>query len=155
MGTPITRSHSTSDERALHAALRREMLLLRRREGRRRFDTVVHVGELGSEERSCALPDDAREVLDPGTRTDIVTALLEELVAAREGTNRARGWLTRYGEPELQDEDLTWLAAAIRAFGVLQLDLEGFWTITRTGWIDVRTGERRVWKRPRPPRDRS
>jgi hypothetical protein len=27
--------------------------------------------------------------------------------------------------------------------------LDGFYVITRTGWRDVRTGERRVWKRLR------
>lgn len=149
MSTPIVRTHATADDHRLHAALRREVVSLRRRHGRRRFDTVVHVGELWGERRSCPLYPDAIEVLDAGTRTEVVAGLLAGLSSEEEHLARAQAWLTRYGEPELQDEDTTWLSAAARGFGVLGCALEAFWTITRSGWIDVRTGECRVWKRPR------
>ena len=124
--------------------LRLEVGRLRARESRRRFDAVVHVGVLGAEHVSCAVPA-ADPVLDPGTRTDVVLRLLETWPAS----SGASVWVARPGEPDLQDSDLTWLAAAGRAFATVGCEMDGFWTVTRTGWLDVRTGERRTWKRLR------
>ena len=87
-------------------------------------------------------------LLYAGTCTDFVSWLLEEEPVSGEATG-ACVWLTRAGDPQLQDEDLAWLSATCRAFGALDRDLAGFWTVTRTGWIDVRTGESRTWKRLR------
>jgi hypothetical protein len=124
--------------------LRLEVARLRSETSRRRFDPVVHVGELGSAHRSCAVPA-VDPVLDAGTRTEVVLRLLEEDTDPRS----ACLWLARPGEPLLEDADLAWLAAAARAFGALDRHLAGAWAVTRTGWLDLRTGERRTWKRLR------
>jgi hypothetical protein len=128
------------------ALLRLEVGRLRREEPRHRFDTVVHVGRLGGEHCTCSVPIADLEVLDAGTRTEVISRLLE-VDPAPEGP--AGVWVTRAGEPHLQDDDLAWHAAARLAFGALDRPLEGVWTVTRTGWLDVRTGERRTWKRLR------
>ena len=127
--------------------LRLEVGNLRARESRPRFDTVVHVGTLGGDRRTCTLPPAGPQVVDAGTRTEVVSWLLEADRAGSSG--RASVWLTRAGEPQVQDEDLAWLSASDRAFGALGHRLDGCWSVTRTGWLDVRTGERRVWKRLR------
>jgi hypothetical protein len=126
------------------ALLRAEVGRLRAHESRRRFDTVVHVGFLGGSPVTCPVPS-ADPVLDMGTRTDVVAALLVNAPATRQTCV----WLTRAGEPQLQDEDLAWLSAARAAFGAVGCRLGGFWTVTRTGWLDVRSGEGRTWKRLR------
>jgi len=124
--------------------LRLEVGRLRARESRERFDAVVHVGHLGAAQRSCPVPC-GDLVLDPGTRTELVLRLLE----AGGFVGAAAAWLTRPGEPVVQDDDLGWLSATLRAFGATGSSLAGFWSVTRTGWLDVRTGEARTWKRLR------
>jgi hypothetical protein len=109
--------------------LRQEVGRLRARESRRRFDAAVHVGRLGATCGSCPVPT-GDPVLDAGTRTEVVLRLLEA------------------GDPTT-GSDLAWLSASCRAFATVGCSLEGFWTVTRTGWLDVRTGERRTWKRLR------
>ena len=127
------------------ALLRLEVGRLRARESRRRFETVVHVGTLGGAQRTCPVPA-ADPALDAGTRTDVVSRLLE---GAADPDRGDCVWLTRAGDPQLQDEDLGWLSAASLAFGALGRRLDGFWSVTRTGWLDVRSGEGRTWKRLR------
>lgn len=126
------------------ALLRLEVALLRSAQVRRRFGTVVHVGRLAGKRRSCPVPT-GDPCLDDGTRTDLVAGLVEAL--PEDQTTAA--WITREGRPELGDEDLSWLAASIRAYGALGREPAGFWTVTRWGWLDVRTGETRTWKRLR------
>jgi len=135
-------------EETTMALLRLEVGNLRRREPRQRFDTVVHLGRLGGPRSTCSVPRADTPLLDAGTRTEVVSLLLEE-IAASEDVAGATVWLTRSGGPQLQDEDLAWLSATCRAFGALDRDLAGFWTVTRTGWLDVRTGASRTWKRLR------
>jgi hypothetical protein len=130
---------------SIASLLRLEVGRLRAEESHGHFDTVVHLGRLGAPPATCAVSRDDVPVLDPGTRTDVVARLLEEQ-AAPDG---ACVWLTRAGEPHVQDEDLAWLSAASRAFGSIGCSLGDFWTVTRTGWIDVRTGDSRTWKRLR------
>jgi hypothetical protein len=135
-------------EETTRALLRLAVGELRRREPRQRFDTVVHLGRLGGTRSTCTVPRADMPLLDAGTCTDVVSWLLEEEPESGEAAG-ACVWLTRAGDPQLQDEDLAWLSATCRAFGALDRDLAGFWTVTRTGWIDVRTGENRTWKRLR------
>lgn len=126
--------------------LRLEVARLRSQHSRRRFDSVLHLGRLDGSYITCAVTSADRTVLDAGTRTEVVETLLERL-PEHEGPPAA--WLSRPGEPTIQDEDLAWHAAACRAFDVHRRPLAGFWTITRTGWLDVRTGDSRRWKRLR------
>lgn len=132
----------TSPETA--ALLRLEVGRLRRRESRPRFDTVVHVGRLDGPVRSCSVRY-GDPVVDAGTRVEVVLGLL----AGLSGEEGACAWLTRAGEGGCQDEDLAWLAASTLAFGAVARPLEAFWSLTRSGWVDVRTGESRTWKRLR------
>jgi hypothetical protein len=150
-GRTVARTHETGQAVPVTtpttlSLLRLEVGDLRQRQKRQRFDTVVHLGRLGGRHRTCTVPLADRAVLDPGTRTDVVSRLLEaEPVSA----GPASVWLSRAGEPQVQDDDLAWLSAAGRAFGALDRRLDGFWVVTRTGWLDVRTGESRTWKRLR------
>ena len=84
---------------------------------------------------------------DDGLRVDLVARLLSrtdpDTVAA------AYGWITRPGVPELHDADLAWYAAAAAGFAAHRVRLTGFLAVTRTGWVEVATGEARTWKRLR------
>jgi hypothetical protein len=128
------------------ASWRREVGELRAGEQRRRHPLGVHVGEPGGQRESVELPWPEPRWHDTGVRVDVVTALLgrtDPTVAA------THGWITRPGVPELHDADLAWYAAAVRGCAVLGVALTGFHAVTRTGWVDVVTGERRAWKRLR------
>ena len=123
------------------AVLRREVGLFRAGERRRRFPAALHLGELGGTRLSMVLP---ASLSDPALAFDLVDTLPTPDVA------RARDvWLTRPGVPELHDQDLLWLTAADGVLGARGVRLRSFHAVTRTGWLDVRTGERRTWKRLR------
>lgn len=125
------------------ARLRREVGELRRRESRRRFDVQVYVGQLGGTRDSFVVRAGDLPVMDVALRTEMVSSLLEDCESAR------AAWLVRPGLPEPHDSDLAWLAAAARAFAMHGRDLETFHAITRYGWLDVRTGDSRSWRRLR------
>lgn len=124
--------------------LRREVGRLRQRESRRVFDSALSIGELDGRRDSFVVRAADLPVLDDALRTDLVARLLDDTPAAY-GTV----WLTRAGQPSPHDEDLRWLAASTRAFGSAGRRMHGFYAITRTGWLDVRTGQNRTWKRLR------
>lgn len=124
--------------------LRREVGLLRQRETRRVFDTVVHLGTLGGERDAFVARTADLTVLDDALRTDVLSALLERTDGALRHV-----WLTRAGGPEPFDQDLAWLSAARTAFAMHGRPLEGCHVVTRYGWRDVVTGESREWKRLR------
>jgi len=85
---------------------------------------------------------------DAGLRFDLADALL-----SRRGSDEPFVWLTRPGTPVPHDLDHGWHAAFLRTAGAHEILLAGFRVVTRTGWYDVVSGERRVWKRLRvsPP----
>lgn len=131
------------------ALLRREAGMLRRRHRHERFAPELYVGSLTGPRRWRTVP--RHDGLDPGTRTDVVLGLLEELEATTDGRRGCPvdAWLARPGEVATQDGDLAWLAATTRALGVLGEGPGSFWVVTRTGWLDVRSGRRRTWRRLR------
>jgi hypothetical protein len=49
----------------------------------------------------------------------------------------------------LHDRDLEWYAAAAHGFAAHGMRLLEFRAVTRAGWLDVVTGEQRVWRRLR------
>ena len=106
----------------------------------------MHVGLPLGDRVTIEVPWPATAEYDAGLKFDLVAALVGSW--SRAGKD-AFGWLTRPGVPDPHDADLQWLAAATRAFGAQGVGLRGFLAITRTGWLDVRSGERRVWKRLR------
>ncbi len=128
------------------AGWRREVGELRVREQRRRHPLGVHVGEPAGRRESLELPWPEPGWYDSGLRVDLVTALLAR-PGARVGS--AACWLTRPGVPDLHDADLAWYAAALRGFGAQDVTLTGFYAVTRSGWLEVATGDRRAWKRLR------
>ena len=127
-----------------HPLLRKEVGRLRERESRRVFDLAVNVGTLAGVHDSFVVRAQDVPAVDAALRIDVVSTLLDQ---APPGT--ACAWVTRPGEPDPHDLDLEWLSATMVAFGIHARCLAGFFAITRGGWLDVRTGERRTWKRLR------
>ena len=118
--------------------------MLRARESRRVFDLAITVGELAGERDSFVLRAQDVPAMDIGLRIDVVSSLVGQ--SAPEAIS---AWVTRPGAPHAHDVDLEWLAAANVAFGIHGRELAGFYAITRSGWLDVRTGEHKAWKRLR------
>jgi hypothetical protein len=133
--------HTSPDLRSL---LRTEVGLFRARESRRVFDTSVHVGALGGPRDSFVERAQDLPAMDAALRADVVAALVDET-----GDACRQVWLTRIGVPQLHDLDLAWLAAARTGFGMHGRPLDGFYALTRTGWLDVLTGDRHTWRRLR------
>jgi hypothetical protein len=146
---PVAVPGAQPPDQATRAALRLEVGRLRQRERRRRFDPTVFLGTPAGVSLGREVPRAAAPILDPGTRTTLVTGLLEEWVCLGPSPVPPGVWLTRPGEPVLQDEDLAWLSATLLAFGSWGLSPRGCWTVTRTGWLDAPSGESRTWKRLR------
>ena len=133
--------HPHADRSAL---LRREVGLLRARESRRIFDPMVSVGLLGARRESFVVRAQDLPAVDSGLCVDVVSGML-----AATSTEAPEAWLTRPGSPAPHDMDLQWLAAAFIASAMHGRLLHGFYAITRSGWLDVRSGEQRSWKRLR------
>ncbi len=125
-------------------ALRREVGALRAREGRRIFDTTVHVGVPGGERDGFVVRAQDLPVLDDALRVDVWSRLLETA-----DPSWRVAWLARSGGLELYEADHLWLSSALRGFAVHGRHLEAFYVLTREGWRDVRTGAQRRWKRLR------
>jgi hypothetical protein len=124
--------------------LRQEVGMLRARESRRVFDVSVNVGRLAGDRDSFVVRAQDLPAVDAALRIDVLSSLVEQ---APPGPVSA--WLVRPGEAHPHDLDVEWLSAATVAFGIHARELAGFYAITRSGWLDVRTGERHTWKRLR------
>ena len=118
--------------------------MLRARESRRVFDVAITVGGLATERDSFVLRAQDVPAMDIALRIDVVSSLVGQT-----GPEAISAWVTRPGAPHAHDVDLEWLAAAHVAFAIHGRELAGFYAITRSGWLDVPTGEQRVWKRLR------
>jgi hypothetical protein len=127
----------------LAAALRRAVVEHVRIERRRTFPALVHVGVPGGTEEVFAVVPE--EPLDHALRADVVAALLQR---SRRGSAVPLVWLTRPGALELQDVDADWLSAARSAASEARVVLT-LVVVTRSGWMDPRSGAQRVWKRLR------
>ncbi len=114
---------------------------------RRALATTVHVGHPDAEQVLLPCPD----LLDQGLRADLVERALDSLSVLA----GACAWLSRQGELGLTDEDAAWFAAARAAFARHGADLEAFFVLNRTGWVDLVSDERRTWVRVRTPPPRS
>ena len=128
----------------LRPLLRLEVGGFRSRESRRVFDAAVHVGVPAGERDSFVLRAQYQPAVDDGLRIEVLTSLVGQSPA---GCTTA--WVTRPGVPHPHELDLQWLSAACVAFGLHGRSLGGFFAVTRNGWLDVRTGEARTWKRLR------
>ncbi len=131
--------------RALLADLRTEVGRFRAGQVRRRFPAGLHAGAPAGPRVSTELAD--LRSYDAGLRADVAARLLD--LVPSDVPAACCAWLTRPGDTEPQDCDVAWLAAADTAFAMHGLRPAGFYVVTRTGWLDPRSGERRVWKRLR------
>jgi hypothetical protein len=136
--SPLSSDRSDVQRRT---ALRREVAELCSRESRRLFDSTVHVGLLGGDRDNFVVRARDLPALDAALRTEVLSLLLDGAPAAWR-----TAWVVRPGVPQLHDEDLAWLGAAGTAFGMHGRGLDGFYAVTRAGWLDVRTGECRTWE---------
>jgi hypothetical protein len=124
------------------AAFRLEVGRLRARDQRRTFPTELRIGRPAGPQVSLEVPP-----ADAGLGLDLTCALLD--VWREQHGGPAFAWTVRAGVPTPHDLDLAWYAAAVRGFGAAGEALQGFRAVTKTGWLDVVTGESRVWKRLR------
>jgi hypothetical protein len=125
------------------ALLRQEVGRFRAAEQRRRFPTTLHIGRLEGDRTAWEVPA-AAGPLDRATAFDLLDCGLAAALPAE-----VDAWVTRPGVPELHDEDLLWLTVTSAAVAARGSALVSFHAVTRTGWLDVRTGETRVWVRLR------
>jgi hypothetical protein len=146
--TPPSTGRPLGDARLL-ADLRTEVGWLRSGRARRRFPAALQVGRLAGPRRTAVLAD--ASAYDAGLRADVVSRLLDRLPPDGPPGPRTgpAAWLSRPGDLEPQDVDLAWLAASQIAFAMHGRAPAGFYVVTRAGWLDLRSGERRVWKRLR------
>jgi hypothetical protein len=129
---------------------RDEVARLRAAAGLRRFFPLgVHVGAPDGRRRSLELPWPVPREYDAGLRFDVADGLVEGLLTGWPEAEAVWGWVTRPGVPQVHDCDLGWLAALTRAVGAHGRPVAGFRAVTRTGWLDVASGESRTWKRLR------
>jgi hypothetical protein len=124
--------------------LREEVGRLRIRESRRVFDASVHVGELGGPRTGFVVAARDLPVMDGELRVDVLGRLLEDTPASWR-----TAWLVRPGTPEPHDVDVQWFSAAQLAFAMHGRLLDGCYVVTRAGWRDLVTEERRTWVRLR------
>lgn len=123
---------------------RAEVARLRTGARRRTFPLGVHVGTPAGLRRCLEVPWPVPDEYDAGLRFDVMCALVDDLACGA-----AWGWLTRPGVPEVHDVDLGWLSATTKACGAHGVELTGFRVVTKTGWLDVVSGENRTWTRLR------
>ncbi len=107
-------------------------------------DLTVHVGTVGGAFASLVVGAGDIASVDGSLKADVLSRLIEQ--GADDGDTV---WIWRAGMPSLHDLDLAWMSAAVLAFGTHGRVLRGCYAITWTGWLDIRSGESRVWKRLR------
>lgn len=127
-----------------HVRLRSEVVRLRSSARRRVCNVTVHVGVVGRPSDSFVVGESALPAMDASLRADVVSELLQ-----RSGDDSDMLWIWRPGTPHLHDLDLEWTSAAGLAFGAHARVLRACYAITWTGWLDIRSGESRIWKRLR------
>ena len=123
------------------ARLRRLVLAFTASESRRVFAPLLHVGDPDGARRSFAVRGHGH--LDAALRTEVVAALLEGDPAPAPLV-----WLTRVGPLTPCDLDTEWLSAAAAAYAEAETPLT-FVLVTRSQWLDPRSGTGQAWKRLR------
>jgi hypothetical protein len=122
--------------------LRRLVLDLIAQGRHRTFPALVHVGRPGRH-RSLVVAD----IDDHALRTDVLAALIGSADEA------PLVWLTRPGEPAIEDDDQAW-SRAVRAAAAEVGRSTPFVVVTRRGWVDPAHGHGRTWRRLRDRRPR-
>ena len=127
------------------ARLRLAVAAFRTGESRRRCPPCLHVGVLGGSSDAAVFEESRAEPLDADLRREVGAALLSRALLL---TDKPDIWLTRSGHLTTHDVDLDWLAACASAAGEADL-APAFVVVTRRGWYDPRTLQRREWARLR------
>jgi hypothetical protein len=108
---------------------------------RRSLATTCHVGHPCGEQVHL----DHAVTTDPSLRADLVERAIDGLLVV----DGACAWITRGGELTLTDADAEWFAATRTAFARHGLPLPAFLVLNRSGWVDLVSGEQRLWSRVR------
>ena len=108
---------------------------------RRDLETTCHVGHPCGERTRFVHFD----IDDASLRADLVERAIDGLLRS----DGACAWVTRGGELGLVDADAEWFAAARAAFARHGLPLPAFFVLNRRGWVDLVSGEQRLWSRIR------
>ena len=135
-------------DQSLHDGLRLEVGVLRvRHDHGRNVSPALHLGAPGRRRASAPLPREPDPLLaEPGFRTDVAARLAE---LAAEQACGLHAWLVRDGDLELRAGDHAWWPALRGALAISGCTPTGLHVVTKSGWCDVLTGERRAWKRLR------
>ena len=111
---------------------------------RRVLPVVFHVGTPGGEQ--ITLPHDP--CFDSGLRADLVERAIDGLEG--KAAERPCPWVTRSGDLAPADADFAWFSAAREGFGRHDLELPGFFVLTRYGWLNLANEDVIRWRRIRP-----
>jgi hypothetical protein len=116
---------------------------------RRALPTTCHVGHPhGDHVRLAQLDGQLDGPLEPSLLADLVTRAVDGLLEV----DGACAWVTRGGDLGTTDADAAWFAAARQGFARHGLVLPAFAVVTRTAWVDLVSGEQRLWTRVRTRR---
>jgi hypothetical protein len=135
-----------------HAAWRVEVGRFRAAHPQRVFPLVVHLGRAAGPRVAVEVPWPVPVPYDDGLRFDLALALVERWLGQDEPESdggAAYGWVGRVGDLHVHDEDVGWRFALHRAMGAYGRTPAGFRVVTKGGWLDPATGERKEWKRLR------
>ncbi len=153
-----TRPPRPAWEQATDAAWRREVGLFRAAYPRWTPPLAVHVGLPAGPRRTLEIPWPVPAEYDEGLRRDLAATLLagwlDDLEVEGSGgvcehMQRGCAWMSRPGAQDTHDQDHGWHAALSWAGGAHAVELTCFRVVTKAGWVDLRTGERRTWARLR------
>ena len=111
---------------------------------RRVLPVVFHVGTPGGDQ--VTLPHDP--CFDAGLRADLVERAIDGLAGV--AAERPCPWVTRSGDLVPTDADFAWFSAAREGFGRHDLELPGFFVISRHGWLNLANDDIVRWRRVRP-----
>ena len=129
-----------------------EVRRLKTRSGRHRtLPRLLHVGLPGGARLviplvgTVASSSSAGGPRDDALAADVVTRALDR--SAEPGEQQV--WLTRGGTLEAGDDDWRWRAGTTAARGRYGVAPGTFLVVTRHGWVELPSGERRTWTRMR------
>ena len=132
--------------------LRARVARLRQDSTRRVFPSQLDVvPEVPAEPTTAALVSRARaaEADDHGLRVDLLIRLLGEMSAGGPPDPRVALIHVRPGPTELADSDFAWWSAARCTHRLTAVEVARTVAVTRWGWVDVPSGQRKTWARLR------
>ena len=132
--------------------LRARVARLRQDSTRRVFPSQLElVSEVPAEPTTAALVSRAHaaEADDHGLRVDLLIRLLDATPADGLAYRRMALIHVRPGPTELADSDFAWWSAARCTHRLVAVEVVRTVAVTRWGWVDVPSGQRKTWARLR------